>query len=160
MTTTNTLFMNATIKDFYVGLCLLFLAMSFSSNAQSVTAEQTPLSSAITEILNVSMLNIGACNNQGTKTMDDDSYTGLVTITFEEMPTAGAIKISGTTDYKFDLEGEADGQNAFSFPLELPADGEKVILSVDYIGQENSNFIYQSFRNAEKGCAVEIIASN
>ena len=158
--TTNTLFMNATIKNYYLGLCLLFLGMPITMNAQSLVGEQARLTEVPVKILNVSMLNLGACNNQGTKTVEDDRYTGLVTITFEEIPAAGAIKISGTTDYEFDFEAENDGQNAFSFPLELPADGQKVVLSVDYIGKEKSNFLYQSFRKAEKGCTVEIIASN
>ncbi len=158
--TTNTLLMNVTIKNYTVCLSLLFLGLPFVSTAQSITTEPILPVLAVTEILNVSMLNIGACNNQGTKTKEDDTYTGLVTITFEEMPTGGVINISGTTAATFDFEGEEDGQSAFSFPLELPTDGEKVVLSIDYIGGAKSNFVYQSFRNSERGCALEIVAAN
>lgn len=167
--TTNTLFMNATIKNYFIGLCLTFLCMPGTMNAESFIAAQTtdnlsdlaetmqypnPSTRTPVKILNVSMLNIGGCNHQDTETEGDDTYIGLVTITFDDMPTSGELKISGATHYQLDFEADNDGQSAFSLVLELPANGQKVELLVKYIGNEESSFLYESQIIAEEGCSA------
>ena len=144
----------------FFGLCFLLLPLPLVSNAQSFSNESTALvsnspQSALLmgnapEILNVSMMNIGECNNQNTETIADDTYDALVTVTFDEMPILGTLRISGSTDYQFDFEEDNEGQTSFSFKLSLPANGEKLELIVTHVGTETSRFVYQSTGTAPK----------
>lgn len=182
--TTNTAFMNFKLKfptcfkinsrqrKQFFELVILFLLMPLVAGAQTFSEapvfSNTTLSASTNQssetsigvtpkILNVSMINIGGdCNDKDTETGNDDVYTGMVTITFEEMPTSGAIQISGGTDYQFDFEADNDGQTAFSFSLEFPADGERLELVVDYVSKETNRFIYQSAKAAPKSCSTSI----
>lgn len=144
----------------FFGLCFLFLILPVVSNAQSFSNESTALvlnssqSSLLMgnapEILNVSMMNLGVSNNQKMETVIEETYDALVTVTYDEMPILGTLRISGVTDYQFDFEEDNEGQTSFSFKLTLPANGEKLELIVTHIGTETSRFVYQKIGAAPK----------
>ena len=145
---------NLTKIERFFGLSFLLLLLPLVSNAQSFDNESTALVSNnqqshllignAPEILNVSMMNLGASYNQNMETEIMDAYDALVTVTFDEMPILGTLQISGGTDYQFDFEEDNEGQTSFSFKLALPANGEELELIVTYIGAETSRFVYQT----------------
>ncbi|MFK7983561.1 MAG: hypothetical protein AB8G86_26520 [Saprospiraceae bacterium] len=137
-----------------VNLSFLFLVLPLVSNAQSFSSESialvadSPQSEIVTgnaaEIVNVSMMNLGVSHNQNTEALVGDTYTGLITVTFDETPILGTLRISGGTDYQFDFEEDNEGQTSFSFKLILPTNGNELELIVTYIGMDSSRFVYQS----------------
>ena len=73
----------------------------------------------------------GACSDNGTPDIGDDTFAAEVTVTFENAPTTGTLDLFGTIVEQVDV-ANLDSPNSHTFSLTLPADGAIIDFSAKF----------------------------
>lgn len=101
----------------------------------------------------ISVGNISACNNQGTQTPSDDTFTGNVTVTFSTPPTTGTLNLTG--DGTASVAVGALGATSHTFTgVTMSADGTPINLTATFSATPTCTLSNSNAGTAPASCSV------
>lgn len=109
--------------------------------------DECPYNSALTEmsicgcenprIVDITVANIGTCDDRGTASSLDDTYPVDVTITFERSPTSGKVLITGHTNTELNFSATSTATSYTLFNLPFAANGKLIEVIATFEGNGN-----------------------
>ena len=106
--------------------------------------DECPYNSALTEagvcgcenprIVDITIANIGECDDRGTASTLDDIYTVDVTVTFERVPTSGVVLITGHTNAELHFSPASISTSYTLFDLPFKANGRLIEVIATFEG--------------------------
>lgn len=108
---------------------------------------------AVCAINSISVSNISACNNQGTPTTADDTYTANVTVNFAGAPTTGTLNLSG--DATASVPVSSLGATSYTFTgVTMSADGGAISLTAAFSAASGCSLTNSNAGTAPNACSV------
>ncbi|MFK7980859.1 MAG: T9SS type A sorting domain-containing protein [Saprospiraceae bacterium] len=89
------------------------------------------------KIINITIANIGECDDRGTASSLDDTYTVDVTVTFERVPTSGTVLITGHTNAELNFSSASTATSYTLFDLPFVANGRTIEVIAAFKYNEN-----------------------
>ena len=91
-------------------------------------------------ITSLSIDRVGACNDQGTPSALDDTYTIDLTISFEGAPSTGKILITGGVSAPFSFSGFTAAKSYQLTNIPFKANGKLIEVKAEFEGNPNCRF--------------------
>lgn len=101
----------------------------------------------------ISVSNISACNNNGTPTPGDDTFTANVTVTFSNPPASGTLNLSG--DGTASVAVSSLGAGTYTFTgVTMSADGGPISLTATFSADAACTLTNSNAGTAPAACSV------
>lgn len=91
-------------------------------------------------ILNMTITNIGNCNDNGTPSTLDDTYTADINLTFERAPTSGTVLITGDATSSISFSSSSTSKTYTLSGLNFKADGNLIEVIATFEGNSPCKF--------------------
>ncbi len=85
-------------------------------------------------IVDITIANIGECDDRGTASSLDDTYTVDVTVTFERIPTSGTVLVTGHTNAELTFSPASISTSYTLFDLPFTANGRLIEVIATFEG--------------------------
>lgn len=122
---------------------------------KSVNNVTCPSSCAVSAI---SVSNISACNNNGTPTTTDDTFTANVTVTFSTPPASGTLNLSGDATASIAVGSLGVGTYTFN-SVTMSADGTPIGLTAAFSAAPACTLTNANAGTAPASCSVVAVCS-
>lgn len=108
---------------------------------------------AACSINSIAVSNISACNNQGTPTTADDTYTANVTVNFTAAPTTGTLNLTG--DVAASVPVASLGATSYTFTgVTMSADGGPIGLTATFSANTGCTLTNSNAGTAPNACST------
>ena len=121
---------------------------------EALAVLQSEGSTPVCAISSISLGNISACNDQGTPSSADDTFTADVTVVYSNAPSSGTLNLSGAASASIGAAGISEISHTF-FGLTFSADGGPIAMTASFSADAACSLTNSNAGTAPAPCSID-----